>query len=81
VEIIDNMRTQITRTLDVDDPFLRSLNNPIHLGWVVSLDELNRLEDEPWAIMRLMNDTNILIFSHSLKVDRYDKNEEMIDEE
>jgi len=49
IEILDKTKIQITRIQDNNDPFIKSLNNPIHLGRKISLDELERLEDEHWS--------------------------------
>jgi hypothetical protein len=49
IEILDKTKIQITRIPDNNDPFIKSLNNPIHLGRSISLDELERLKDENWS--------------------------------
>ncbi len=49
IEILDNTKIQITRIPENNYPFMQSLNNPLHLGRAVSLDELKRLEDENWS--------------------------------
>ncbi len=49
IEILDKTKIQITRNPEKTDSFIKSLNNPIHLGRAVSLDELKLLEDEQWS--------------------------------